>query len=89
MNKTDLIESVAAQMETSKADAGRAVEAVIEAIADGLRHDHKVTIAGFGTFQRRERAARTGVNPSTGQKMVIAASTTCGFRAANALKESL
>ena len=89
MNKTDLIEIVASQMESSKADAGRAVDAVIEAISKGLKDDQKVTIAGFGTFQRRERAARTGVNPSTGEKMIIQASTTCGFKPANALKESL
>ena len=62
---------------------------VIESIASGLRTDHKVTIAGFGTFQRRERAARTGVNPSTGQKMTIEASTTCGFKPATALKQTL
>ncbi len=89
MNKTDLIDAVASHMESSKADAGKAVDAVIEAITGGLRDDHKVTIAGFGTFQRRERAARTGVNPSTGQKMTIAASTTCGFRPATALKQTL
>lgn len=89
MNKTDLIDAVASQLETSKADAGKAVEAVIGSIAGGLRADQKVTIAGFGTFQRRERAARTGVNPSTGEKMTIDASTTCGFRPATALKQTL
>lgn len=89
MNKTDLIDLVASQLESSKSDAGKAVDAVIESIASGLRSDHKVTIAGFGTFQRRERAARTGVNPSTGQKMIIEASTTCGFKPATALKQTL
>ena len=89
MNKTDLIELVASNMESSKAEAGRAVDAVIEAITNGLKSDQKVTIAGFGTFQRRERAARTGVNPSTGERMTIAPSTTCGFKPATALKETL
>jgi DNA-binding protein HU-beta len=89
MNKTDLIDTVAAHLESSKTDAGKAVDAVIEAITNGLKSDHKVTIAGFGTFQRRERAARTGVNPSTGEKMTIAASTTCGFKPSTALKQTL
>jgi DNA-binding protein HU-beta len=89
MNKTDLIDRVASQLESTKADAGKAVEAVIEAIALGVREQQKVTIAGFGTFVRKERKARMGVNPTTKLPMPIAASKTCGFRPAPALKESL
>jgi DNA-binding protein HU-beta len=89
MNKTDLIDKVASQMESTKSEASKAVEAVLEAIADGVRHDQKVTIAGFGTFVARERSARLGVNPVTKQKMEIQPSKTCTFRAAPALKGSL
>ena len=89
MNKTDLIDVVASQLESSKTDAGRAVEAVIEAIAKGLKEREKVTISGFGTFTKKRRPARTGVNPITKQPMQIAESTTCGFKPAPALKEAL
>lgn len=89
MNKADLIDAVASQLESSKADASKAVEAVVEAIAKGLKTDEKVTIAGFGTFTKKARAARTGMNPITKEPIQIAASTTCGFKPAPALKESL
>jgi len=89
MNKSDLIDVVAGEMKSSKADAGRAVEAVIDAIRQGLQHDHKVTISGFGTFVSRERPARTGVNPVTKERMTIGPSKTCSFRAAPALKDDL
>jgi DNA-binding protein HU-beta len=89
MNKTDLIDLVANELKTSKADASRAVEAVIESIANGLKREEKVTISGFGTFVKRRRAARTGINPLTKQPITIAASKTCGFKPAAALKETL
>lgn len=89
MNKTDLIDLVASQMESSKTDAGRAVEAVIEAIAKGLQQNDKVTISGFGTFTKKRRPARTGINPITKQPIQINESTTCGFKPAPALKEAL
>jgi DNA-binding protein HU-beta len=89
MNKTDLIDKVASQMEATKADATRAVEAVIDAIVLGVKDDEKVTIAGFGTFVKRKRAARLGVNPITKEKIKIKPSKTCAFRAAPALKEVL
>jgi len=89
MNKSDLIDVVAAELKSSKADAGRAVEAVIDAIRRGLQKDEKVTISGFGTFVKRDRPPRTGVNPVTKEKMTIGPSKTCSFRAAPALKEDL
>ena len=89
MNKGNLIELVAAELKTSKAEASRAVEAVIDCIANGLKREEKVTISGFGTFVKRERAARTGLNPLTKAPMQIAASKTCGFKPAQSLKESL
>ncbi len=89
MNKGQLIDSVAAQLGESKAAATRAVDAVIESITKGIKHDSGVTIVGFGTFTKKERAARTGRNPSTGAPMEIKASTTVGFKPAQALKEEL
>lgn len=89
MNKTDLIDRVASETEVTKAQAAKYVEAVIEAISSGVSTDEKVTIAGFGTFVKRKRAPRLGVNPITKQKMQIDASKTCSFRAAPALKGRL
>ena len=87
MNKSDLVVEVATQLRTSKTDAARAVDAVIASIATGLRSDRKVTISGFGTFTRKELAARLGVNPSTGQPMSLPATTTCGFKPSLVLRE--
>lgn len=89
MNKADLIETVASNMESTKAEAGRAVDAVIHAITTGVKTDDKVTIAGFGTFSKKHRAARKGINPATKQPIDIKASITCGFKPADALKASL
>lgn len=89
MNKGDLIEAVASQLEGTKTDAGKAIDAVLECIASGIRDSDKVTIAGFGTFLKKQRAARTTINPATKEPMQIGPSTTCGFKPAPALKESL
>ncbi|MBX3377106.1 MAG: HU family DNA-binding protein [Phycisphaeraceae bacterium] len=89
MNKGDLIDQVAMNLNTSKTDASKAVEAVLECITQGLKQQEKVTISGFGTFVKRQRAARTGINPVTKQPISIAASTTCGFKPATALKAAL
>lgn len=89
MNKGDLIEKVAAQLGETKAAAAKAVDAVFEAIAEGVREQERVTIVGFGSFEKKRRAQRTGVNPVTKEKMTIEATTTVGFKAAQALKESL
>ena len=74
MNKGELIEAVASQLAGSKVEATKAVEAVIASITQGIQHDQKVAISGFGTFVRKERAARRGVNPATKQPMTIEAS---------------
>jgi DNA-binding protein HU-beta len=66
MNKGQLIDAVAAEMNESKAAAGRAVDAVIQSITSGIKDDNSVTIVGFGTFQKKERAARTGVQRAQG-----------------------
>ncbi|TVQ61902.1 MAG: HU family DNA-binding protein [Phycisphaerales bacterium] len=89
MNKSDLIERVARDLGESKTTASRVVEAVIKNIADGVRTERKVTIAGFGCFEKKQRAAREGVNPATRERMVIGPSKTVGFRASQQLKETL
>jgi nucleoid DNA-binding protein len=65
------------------------VDAVIQSITAGLKEDEAVTIIGFGTFSRKERAARTGRNPATGEPMEIKASTTVGFKPSAALKNEM
>ena len=89
MNKGELIEAVASQLDGSKTNASKAVDAVIASITSGIQNDQKVAISGFGTFVRKERAERKGVNPATKQPMMIAASTTCGFKPAQALKDAI
>lgn len=89
MNKGDLIEAVAAALQGSRPDATKAVESVLAAITHGMKADGKVVISGFGTFQKKNRAARTGMNPITKAPIQIAASVTCGFKPATALKDDL
>lgn len=89
MNKGELIDAVATELKTSKADAAKAVDAVLECITTGLKTDEKVTLVGFGTFQKRLRAARTGMNPVTKAPIQIKASTTCGFKPSTQLKGAL
>lgn len=89
MNKTDLIESVAESADLSKADASRAVDAVINSVTKALKQGDSVTVVGFGTFQVRERAARTGRNPKTGDTINIAASKNPAFKAGKALKDAV
>lgn len=89
MNKGELVDVVARQMNSSKASAARAVDAVFEAVATGVRDNETVTITGFGTFTRKQRKARTGRNPVTGEPMHIEPSTTVTFRASPGLKETM
>ena len=72
----------------TKNTAEKAVKAVLDSILDGVERDGSVSIAGFGTFERKERAARTGRNPRTGESLEIPASITVGFRPAAALKRT-
>ena len=89
MNKTELIDAVADEAEVSKAEAGRAVDAVISSITKALKKGDSVTLVGFGTFQVRKRAARTGRNPKTGEELQIAASKNPVFKAGKALKDAV
>lgn len=89
MNKTDLINAVAAAAELSKKDSGKAVDAVFEAIQDTLAKGDKVQLIGFGNFEVRERAARKGRNPQTGEEIDIAASKVPAFKAGKSLKTAV
>ena len=89
MNKTQLIEAVAAKTDLTKKGAEAAVAAVLESIEDALAAGEKVQLIGFGTFEVKERAARTGRNPATGETIEIAASKYPSFSAGSALKAKL
>lgn len=89
MNKTELIDHVAETAHLTKADAGRAVDAVFDAITNALKKADTVTLIGFGTFVVRKRAARTGRNPQTGAEIKIKAAKVAAFRAGKALKDAV
>ncbi|GAB2500840.1 HU family DNA-binding protein [Pseudoxanthomonas sangjuensis] len=89
MNKNELIDAVAEAAGLSKADAGRAVDAVVASVTGALKNGDSVTLVGFGTFQVRARAARTGRNPKTGENITIAASKNPVFKAGKALKDAV
>lgn len=89
MNKTELVAKVAELAELSKKDAQKAVEAVFEAITDALKSGDRVQLMGFGNFEIRERSARKGRNPQTGEEIEIAASKVPAFKPGKALRESV
>ncbi|MGP1360868.1 MAG: HU family DNA-binding protein [Candidatus Fimenecus sp.] len=89
MNKTELVEAVAVAASLSKKDAEAAVKATFEAVTAELAKGGKVQLVGFGTFETRERAARTGHNPQTGKAIEIAAATVPAFKAGKALKDAV
>ncbi|OUM96793.1 MAG: DNA-binding protein [Thermobacillus sp. ZCTH02-B1] len=87
MNKSELVNKVAELAELSKKDAAKAVDAVFDAIAEALQNGEKVQLVGFGNFEVRERSARKGRNPQTGEVIEIAASKTPAFKPGKSLKE--
>lgn len=89
MNKADVIDAVAESADISKAAAGRAVDAVLDTISTSLSGGDPVTLVGFGTFSVRDRAARSGRNPRTGETIEIAASRLPVFKAGKALKDAV
>ncbi len=89
MNKTELVSAVAAQAELTKEDAKKAVDALIETISTTLSKEEKIQLVGFGTFEVRDRAARTGRNPQTGEEIQIAASKVPAFKPGKELKEAV
>jgi DNA-binding protein HU-beta len=89
VNKSELIDAVAEGADISKAAATRAVDTFIDSIAGTLKGGDQVTLVGFGTFMVRERAARTGRNPRTGEPIDIPASKMPSFKAGKALKDAV
>lgn len=89
MTKMDLVDALAMKAKMTKADAGRAVDAVIDAISGALAKGEKVTVTGFGTFEVRHRAARMGRNPQTGESLHIPATKTPAFKSGKGLKDAV
>ena len=89
MNKSQLIEKIAAGADISKAAAGRALDAFTDAVTSALKDGDQVALVGFGTFSVRERAARSGRNPQTGATIQIPAAKVPGFKAGKGLKDAV
>lgn len=89
MNKSELIDAIAAEADISKADASRALDATLDTVTKALKKGDSVSLVGFGTFSVKDRAARTGRNPQTGQPIQIAAARIPGFKAGKALKDAV
>ena len=89
MNKSELIAAVAAKADLSKKDAEAAVKAVIDSVSEALADGDKVALVGFGTFEVKTRAARTGKNPRTGEAIEIPAAKVPSFTAGAALKNAV
>ena len=89
MNKTELIDAIAASADISKAAAGRALDGAMEAVKKALKKGETVTLVGFGSFYAGERAARTGRNPRTGATIKIKKAKVPKFRAGKALKDAV
>ncbi|MFS8523472.1 MAG: HU family DNA-binding protein [Limnochordales bacterium] len=89
MTKADLIDQVAARSGLTKKAAGQAVDALFESVTEALAAGQRVQIVGFGTFEVRERAARRGRNPQTGQEIEISARKVPAFKAGKALKDAV
>ena len=89
MNKAELIEAMADAADITKAAAGKALDGMVDAIVDALKKGEHVALVGFGTFAVRERAARSGRNPKTGEEITIEASHVPAFKAGKALKDAV
>jgi len=89
VNKSELIDAIAAAADISKASSGRALDATIESITTSLKDGDPVALVGFGTFSTKDRAERTGRNPQTGAEIQIAAATVPSFKAGKALKDAV
>lgn len=89
MNKAELVSAVAEKADMSKKDAEKAVKAVFEVIEESLAQSEKVQLVGFGTFEVKERAERTGRNPQTKEAILIPAAKVPGFKAGKALKDAV
>jgi DNA-binding protein HU-beta len=89
MNKKELVDAMAARTNSSGAAADRAVKAMVEIISESLKKGESLALPGFGTFEVRERSARAGRNPQTGEEMKIAASKVAAFKPGAALKAAV
>ena len=89
MNKSELIEKIAANAGLTKADSKKALDATLAAIKDALAADEKVALVGFGTFAVSERPAREGINPATKEKITIAAKKVAKFKAGAELADAI
>ena len=89
MNKSEFIDAVASKTGLTKKDTGSVLEATLETITEALSKGDSVSFIGFGTFSTSKRAARSGVNPSTGAKIQIAESTVAKFKVGSKLKETV
>lgn len=89
MTKVELVNKVAEKCGSTKKDAEKAISAVIDSITEALNAGEKVSLIGFGTFEVKERSAKEGVNPRTGEKIAIAARKVPSFKAGKALKDSV
>jgi DNA-binding protein HU-beta len=89
MNRTELIDALADKTDSSKADAGRSIAALIEIVTNTLKKGDNVALVGFGTFEVRKRAARIGRNPATGAELKIKASKAPAFKAGATLKAAV
>ena len=87
MNKAELINAIANETGLSKKDTEATINSFVNVVSNALENKDKVQLIGFGTFETRERAARTGRNPQTNEEIKIPASTTPAFKAGKALKE--
>ena len=89
MNKSELIEAIATQADVSKAVAGSVLDAFTATVTGALKSGDQVTLVGFGTFQVKDRAARTGRNPQTGKPIEVAAARIPGYKAGRGLKDAV
>ena len=89
MTKTELISAVSEKTEMTKKDSEKFISAFVEVVTETLEKGEKVQLVGFGTFEVRERAERTGVNPQTHKKITIAATMVPAFKAGASLKEAV
>jgi len=89
VNKSELIDAIATGADISKASAGRALDSMIDAVTDALRKGDSVALIGFGTYSVKERAARTGRNPQTGEAIEIKAAKVPAFKPGKALKDAV
>ena len=89
MNKTELVNQVAKTAELTQKETSKAIDAVFDTVLEALKNGDKVQLIGFGNFEVRERAARTGRNPQTGEEIQIAAGKVPAFKAGKALKDAV